>query len=543
MKRFILLLSLLSVFLPACRQQKEGFESANNDTFSNPITVSGNRFVDSYGRQVIFSGINKVNKDPAMNYIDNDSVSTFEQFRKWGFNFIRLGVIWDGVEPEPGIYDEKYIDKLVHQVEWASKNGLYVMLDMHQDLYGVSFGEGSANLGDGAPKWATLTDKQPHNRGQVWSDSYLISPAVQKAFDNFWANKPASDGIGLQEHYAKMWQFVAKHFANNKTVVGYDLMNEPFNGSQVLSIMPLLIREYAAIYAGETGKVLSEKEALAMFSDSNRKNETLSILDNKGKYTRFIESGEKLNQEFERTSLQSMYQLVTDAIRAVDTTHILFLEHAYFGNIGMRSGIEPVKMKNNQPDGRVAYAPHGYDLLVDTKEYEKTNNSRVDVMFSRFNETAERLNLPAVVGEWGAFSSNSESIISSARIITSLFGKFGFGNSYWAYYKEVEKNEYFKNAIIRPYTQFTGGTLNHYDFSYETGRFTCSWNESPGVKAPTVIYIPDASQLQAESIILKPAGKGSAVQLIKGSQAGYLVIPVTGDTVGRTIEFKIITGN
>ena len=93
-------------------------------------------------------------------------------------------------------------------IGWAEKYGLYVFLDMHQDLY-------SCKYSDGAPEWATLTDERPHitEGNMVWSDAYITSPAIQRAFDNFWANTPASDGVGIQEHYARAWRHVAKRYA------------------------------------------------------------------------------------------------------------------------------------------------------------------------------------------------------------------------------------------------------------------------------------------------------------------------------------------
>jgi len=84
---------------------------------------------------------------------------------------------------------------------------------------------------DGAPEWATLTDGKPHiAEGAVWSDAYFTSQAVHAAFDNFYANKPGPGGVGLQDRYAQAWRFLAEHYANNATVIGYDLMNEPFAG-------------------------------------------------------------------------------------------------------------------------------------------------------------------------------------------------------------------------------------------------------------------------------------------------------------------------
>ena len=123
--------------------------------------------------------------------------------------------------------------------------------------------------------------------------------------------------------------------------------------------------------------------------------------------------------------------------------------------------------------------------------------------------------------------------------ITKLFERFGFSNTYWAYYNGIEKNLYFNSAIIRPYPQYTGGVLNNYGFNHETGLFTCSWEESPEVNAPTVIYIPDIENMVRESISLNPERSSTVIQSIKNSKAGYLIIPVTGKSLSRTIEFKI----
>jgi endoglycosylceramidase len=532
MKKYFALLILFLPLINACRQSAGGTDEDLVRSMQNPISVSGTRFVDSFGRQVILSGINKVNKNQKMNYTDNDSVNTYERLSNYGFNIIRLGVIWDGMEPEPGKYDEKYLDKIEERVNWAAGKGIYVLLDMHQDLYSVSFS-------DGAPLWATLTDNQPHATGSIWSDAYFMSPAVQKAFDNFWANKAAPDGVGLQDHYASMWKHIASRFSNNKAVIGYDIMNEPFNGSQGTYILPQILTAYAGLYAEETGKVLSQNEVLAIWSDEELRFEALSRMQDSGKYSRVLDVATELNQQFEKNTLQPMYQRVADAIRTTDTTHILFLEHAYFGNTGIRSGIEPVKAKNGKNDPLVAYGAHGYDLLVDTKNYDNQSNSRVELLFSRINETSKRMNVPVVVGEWGAFSGNSESMASSAYFITKLFERFEFSNTYWAYYNGIENNLYFKSAIIRPYPQYTGGILDKYNLNIETGLFTCSWEESAEVNAPTVIYIPDIENLVRESISIKPERSSTVIQSIKNSKAGYLIVPVTGKSLHRSIEFKI----
>jgi endoglycosylceramidase len=532
MKRYIILLILLMPLLPACKQTLKNADDDLIKSSNNLISVSGTKFIDSFGRQVILNGINKVNKNQKMNYTDNDSISSFEHLAKFGFNCIRLGIIWDGVEPQPGIYDEKYLDKIEERINWAAQNGIYVLLDMHQDLYSVLYS-------DGAPVWATLNENQPHVAGAIWSDAYFSSPAVQKAFDNFWANKPASDGIGLQDHYTNMWQHIARRFGNHKNVIGYDIMNEPFNGSQGTYILPRILEEFARLYAEETGKVLSQSEVMEIWADENRRFDALAMMQDSGKYSRVFDVATELSQQFEKNTLQPMFQHVSSAIREVDSTHILFLEHAYFGNTGIRSGIEPVRSRNGEVDQLVAYAAHGYDLLVDTKNYDNQSSSRVALIFSRIDETSKRMNVPVLVGEWGAFSGNSVTMASNAYTIIKLFERFGFSNTYWAYYQGIEQNLYFNSTLVRPYPPYIGGNLNKYDFNMEAGIFRCSWEESPEVKAPTVIYIPDIDNLVRESISLSPERSSTVIQSIKDSKAGYLIIPVTGKSVERNIEFRI----
>lgn len=59
------------------------------------------------------------------------------------------------MEPQPGVYDDAYLGRVKEVVEQAEKYGIYVFLDMHQDLYSVKFI-------DGAPVWATLDEGLPH---------------------------------------------------------------------------------------------------------------------------------------------------------------------------------------------------------------------------------------------------------------------------------------------------------------------------------------------------------------------------------------------
>ena len=407
----------------------------------SPIRTEGTRFTDLQGRTVILRGINIVEKNPDLGYIPKDTVALFDSLSSWGFNCIRLGIIWDGAEPKPGRYDDTYLGKIEDLCNRAAAHGIYVMLDMHQDLFGRRFS-------DGAPDWATITDSLPHATGAIWSDSYLISPAVQRAFDNFWNDRPAADGVGIREHYAMLWQHIARRFAAHPAIIGYDIMNEPFNGSAGAAIVPAILGAYGMLLAETTGKVMTEEEILATWSDETKRIEALKFLEDPEKYRRVIDAAEGLNAAFEKSLLQSMYQRVAEAIRKVDTSHILFLEHAYFANTGLSTAIEPVKKADGTRDPLVAYAAHGYDLLTDTKSVDAQCLGRVDLIFQRVHEASIRMNVPVLVGEWGAFHGNAQGLVTTAAHIRGLFDKYGFSDTYWAWRPGVQEDAYFNEIRI-----------------------------------------------------------------------------------------------
>ena len=48
--------------------------------------------------------------------------------KKWGFNVIRLGVIWEAVEPSRGKYNLDYLQKMSTLVDSIGKYGISVII-------------------------------------------------------------------------------------------------------------------------------------------------------------------------------------------------------------------------------------------------------------------------------------------------------------------------------------------------------------------------------------------------------------------------------
>ncbi|MCR2823490.1 cellulase family glycosylhydrolase [Lederbergia panacisoli] len=478
-----------------------------------PVKTNGDRFTDKLGRQVVLHGVNMVCKDRSQNYIGSWSEKDFEKIKTWGLNVIRLGVIWDGIEPEPGIYDDDYIEKLQQLIQMANQYNLFVFLDMHQDLF-------SSEFGDGAPAWATITDGEMYEPGHVWSDAYLFNGAVQKAFDHFWNNTPGPDGIGIQDHFIKAWGYLVEKLHHEPNVIGYDLINEPFIGSPVQQVNERMFSTYAQIYSERYGEVDIE-QLFKAWSDPSNKHNYLSLLEDVEAFKRVVDSPTHILQAFEESHLSSLYRKVASAIRESDKDGILFLETNYFSNLGTSSMILPVENDSTQ-----AYAPHAYDLVTDTELAHTANDRRLELIFERHEETRKRLNMPMLIGEWGAFYETDNTGHVSVHI-QRLIEKYLCSDTYWDYVPDMDKSLSFL-GVRRGFPKAVAGQLLQYRYEHSLNTFQMKWDESPNIAAPTVIYLPDIRKL---NITLSPKDSTFEIKPIDNTYAGYIEVPQTTDGI------------
>ncbi|QJD87094.1 cellulase family glycosylhydrolase [Cohnella herbarum] len=486
-----------------------------------PISVDGSRFVDAQGRHVILHGISMVCKDKSKGYIDDWSEEDFRKLRQWGFNVIRLGIIWDGVEPNPGEYDVRYIEKIREQIRLAYRFGIYVFLDMHQDLF-------SSRFSDGAPGWATLTDGHSYAPTALWSDAYLFDRAVQTAFDHFWANSPASDGVGLQDHYAAAWRFVAARLRDEPNLIGYDLMNEPFIGSKVEEMVGGMFTSYGELAAEYTGQPAPDVEQLfEIWSHPEQKLQALSLLDSPDAYRRIMEATAPAQVVFERSVLTPFFRKVGQAIREEDPDGILFLETNYFSNLGVPSSILPVTDVQDRRDGQQAFAPHGYDLVTDSEYVHAANSGRVDYIFESHERTRSRLEMPMLIGEWGAYG-ESELAEEAALQVQRNFERLLCSDAYWCYlYPEMDRYSSF-NAVCRSYPMATSGTLLSYSYDRDRNAFNMEWEEDAHAKAPTLVFLQNIQAAISAGLRLSPMTSGYEWSSLKDTKAGVLSILPSG---------------
>jgi endoglycosylceramidase len=193
-----------------------------------PISTTDTWLTNGAGQIVLLHGLNETYKEApfepsASGFSDDDAAFLAAN----GFNVVRLGVIWAGVEPEPGVYDTAYIKSIQKTVQTLASHGIYTVLDFHQDEYSAVYG------GEGAPAWASQSGGLP-NTSLSFPINEFVDPAQTHAWDAFWSNAQAPNQLGLEDDYSQMLETVAGTFNGNTDVLGYELMNEPYPGSQAV---------------------------------------------------------------------------------------------------------------------------------------------------------------------------------------------------------------------------------------------------------------------------------------------------------------------
>ncbi len=181
---------------------------------------------DEQGRYVFFHGINVSGgtKNPELTVAGEpvysnrpfppaDLDAQFSKLSASGFNAVRLLLSWEAIEPKQrGLYDLAYLSVVRETVKSAGEHGLWVLLDMHQDMFSrhlsvkfnehPSYGEkGSVEntllslvqpytdsvRGDGAPRWAVESCLQEKNlSSRFWGTPWILSGLSEAELKNLF---------------------------------------------------------------------------------------------------------------------------------------------------------------------------------------------------------------------------------------------------------------------------------------------------------------------------------------------------------------------
>ena len=381
------------------------------------------RFIrDDQGRALILHGLNVANdakSDPSrVGGTSREFVAHMAD--AWGFNVARHLIFWDAIEPEPGLYDEAYLGRLGERLDWYAEAGVLVILDMHQDVYSEFF------CCDGAPEWAVRTDDIPFEQREVWWANYF-EPAVERAFDNFWDYEGRH--ADLQEAYIGAWLEVITRFHDHPAVLGYDLMNEPHEGSMNAS-------------------------------------------------------------EFESTVLPAFYERFIERVREIDPDGYVFYEPtAFMANRGGPSALGFVEDPREE-GRRVVYAPHLYDPSLFLGDGYMGPRAIEEWEQNRSEELEERHPGPLIIGELGGGPPDyHRDVLAMADRIGSGWMRWVSDSFFDAFSIGREPEDILD--LVRVYPQRIAGDPIEYAYDPQLRVFSVRFAELAGVEGPTEIYIPE----------------------------------------------------
>ncbi|MBQ2974668.1 MAG: cellulase family glycosylhydrolase [Clostridia bacterium] len=447
------------------------------------INVNGKRFIDEHGRQRIFNGMNFADKSGLKYCSINPNEYTEINLRKlseYGFNVIRLGVTWEAIETEPGKYNEDYIDKIVKFMDVCHKYGMYVFIDMHQDLYGPVAG----CWGDGAPEWASLTDGAKRKKNKlVWATGYFWGKPVHNCFDNFWADKEVN-GIGLQTYFINMWKHIAERVKDHPALFGFDLFNEPFPGSDGGKIFRTLIMSLAKTII--TDKRCPKMKMLKCLLKKDMPG-VLEPFEDPDLFRKVTRAGLPLEKKFDEGVYADFINRLSKGIRDVTDNGIIIVESCYYTNISIPFSMPAVNYDGKREE-KLCYSPHGYDLMVDTPAYEFASNSRVQAIFDEKKNTQDAWDSPVLVGEWGGYG-DTERMLRHIDFLLDYFDKNQWSQAYYTFFMSMT---YYELPILehlsRPFPIAVCGTIEKYRHDRENNSFTLEFYQEKEFDVPTVIF-------------------------------------------------------
>ncbi|MFE0464232.1 glycoside hydrolase family 5 protein [Kitasatospora sp. NPDC058965] len=285
-----------------------------------------------------------------------------------GFTLVRVAVTWARLEPARGRLDRAELAKLQQVLGWADRYGLLAVVDLHQDVYGPAFGS------DGIPAWATRDDGLPFVPDPAdWFAGYF-QPAVQAAFRHLY------DDPDLRRDQADFYTRLARELHGHRSLLGYDLFNEPF------------------------GPVDGDPSDPAVLAASSAR--------------------------LEQGRLAAMYQRLIAAVRRADQHSWLFVEPTVLVGQGVPTRL-PGFTDPRPGTARLGYAPHFYDTAVENGADWDPADGFVAAYTAAITAYPAAHRMPVLVGEWGPPNARTPGNAELVRRQVAAMAGFAAGWTMW----------------------------------------------------------------------------------------------------------------
>jgi endoglycosylceramidase len=450
----------------------------------------GRWLTDPQGRVVILHGVQVDKFKPGTSIEGWSDLSPLAApfIGEQGFNLVRDSINYAAVEPQLGAFDDSYIERYFVFDHQLADAGIYDLVNMMQGQYNGQLGPGAS----GFPDWMTITNGFP-NIPRPFPQAYLVNPAEERAWDNFWANARARDGVGLQDHYARGLVHIDRLFSSQPAFLGIDLLNEPWPGLQWPTC------------ANPLGCPLFDRE------------------------------------------LNAFYRRIVPALRNADPQRLVFYEPHGLFDFGSASNIGPIG------DPRAVFTFHNYCLgdIPGLPQADPGHNCGIEeqLVLGEAETQAAREGDGLLEDEWG----NTTSVPLLERM-TSEADQHRVGWSYWAYedccgspgaivrdatidpLAPGNLNLPVLEALVRPYPQLISGTPTSWSFDTTSKVFALRYSTQRvsggrfAANSPTEVFIPRLQYPHGYDVTVtgaRIASSPTAGALVLCSSAGAASVSVT----------------
>jgi endoglycosylceramidase len=415
-------------------------------------TSKSDQFIyDELNRVSFFHGANLVSKNfPYYNggLLNKNNI---KQMKSWGFNTVRLGVIWTGVEPEKGVYNETYINIMSNIIDELEKNDIHAIIDIHQDVLSTYF-----CLYDAFPTWfidlstsskhefpyplkSDGDNKCPASRG--WGANYFAE-STGAAFQDLYDNTN-----GMSDHFSDFFIKIATSF-KSKNILGYEIINEPWAGN---------------IY---------EKPTLLLPGVAGRNN------------------------------LQPLYNKISKAIRSVDNDHIILYEPVTWGMIFngeiSGSGFDEVPGGIEFADKSI-FSFHYYCWWYQNTTFAKQTCDKLfgPKVFNQVQEDVQKMGGSYMLTEWGLGCDPANQLIQECNSIMDLADKHLISWTNWYFFDDQNSpstDDWNQNIdeikiFSRTFAKSVAGIPSKMHFNTNNNNFELCYNVDINISAPTEIYL------------------------------------------------------
>ncbi|MEV7602758.1 cellulase family glycosylhydrolase [Kitasatospora sp. NPDC089797] len=428
---------------------------------------------DARGRQLRLRGVN-LDKYAEATPADLDAVAA------QGFTLVRLPVSWTRLEPERGRLDPVELRRIRQLLDRADQLGLLVLVDFHQDVYGPEFVGGTG----GIPAWATRDDGLPFTPDpDDWFAGYF-QPAVQAAFRHLY------DDPDLRRWQADFYTRLARELRGHRSLLGYDLFNEPF------------------------GPVAGDPADPAVLAAASA--------------------------DLERGRLADMYRRLIAAVRRVDSRAWLFVEPTVLVGQGVPTALPG--FGDPRPGApRLGYAPHFYDTAVENGADWNPADGFVEQYTAAITGYPAAHRLPVLVGEWGPPNPRTPGNTALVRRQVAAMDGFAEGWTLWYWCRGTGGYCALDPAghpapgdepAFGPYPSAVAGT------DVRTDGRTVGWT-ADGTGHPSELVLPPAAFPRGARVEVSPADARTEVDQPVGGRAGTVRIRLPHTRPGTPVTVRL----